>query len=83
MRVYMVVLRQKRKGVKLWLDFMQVQKLSQKKGMDFLEGLNLWRLNYEGSGEVDGVKFSHDDMGDCYLYMNEEDETFGLFDTYE
>lgn len=21
------------------------------KGIDFLEGLNLWRLNYEGSGE--------------------------------
>lgn len=53
------------------------------KGIDFLEGLNLWRLNYEGSGEVGGVKFSHDDMGDCYLYMNEEDETFGLLDTYE
>lgn len=29
------------------------------KGIDFLEGLNLWRLNYEGSGEVGGVKFSH------------------------
>ena len=23
------------------------------KGIDFLEGLNLWRLNYEGSGEVE------------------------------
>lgn len=53
------------------------------KRIDFLEGLNLWRLNYEGSGEIDGVYYSHDDMGDCYLYMNEEDETFGLFDTYE
>lgn len=54
-----------------------------KKGIDFLEGLNLWRLNYEGSGEVDGVKFSHDDMGDCYLYMNEEDEVFDLFNECE
>ena len=53
------------------------------KGIDFLEGLNLWRLNYEGSGEVDGVKFYHDDMGDCYLYMNEEDEVFDLFDECE
>lgn len=53
------------------------------KGMDFLESLNLWRLNFNGSGEINGVHYSHDDMGDCYLYMNEEDETFGLFDTYE
>lgn len=51
--------------------------------MAFKLCLNLWRLNYEGSGEVDGAKFSHDDMGDCYLYMNEEDEVFDLFDEYE
>lgn len=25
--------------------------VAEKKGIDFLEGLNLWRLNYEGSGE--------------------------------
>lgn len=29
----------------------------------------------KGIGEVDGVKFSHDDVGDCYLYMNEEVKT--------
>ena len=51
--------------------------------MAFKLCLNLWRLNYEGSGEVDGAKFSHDDMWDCYLYMNEEDGTFDLFDEYE
>lgn len=50
------------------------------KGMHFLETLDLWKLNFNGSGEVDGVKYSHDDMGDCYLYLSEDDETFGLFD---
>ena len=62
---------------------MQVPQQLRKRELTFLEGLNLWRLNYEGSGEIDGVHYSHDDMGDCYLYMNEEDETFDLFSEYE
>lgn len=72
-----------RKGVNEYDKILCKYRSSCGKGNWLLEGLNLWRLNYEGSGEVDGVKFSHDDVGDCYLYMNEEDEAFGLFDTYE